>query len=254
MTESNELGKLDYIYQFMKFASGQNTFDQIAKSVVHDIDYRHRAIGCYLMRLTQHANLEIIGSYGYHSSFFEVGKRISVWDNWAACEVARTRNPVFLKSKAEYQERFPENASIGAIGEGFVAIPLIRRSELVGVGTISFALEFESVNYDQLLVDACSQIMGLLIEPMVDSQVPFTAIKSIDVDTLSNLKNLDALTHRQREILMLMSGGATYRQISMELMLSESLIKKDASKAFQKIGVRSRAEASRWSRSMQLEA
>jgi DNA-binding CsgD family transcriptional regulator len=254
MTESNELGKLDYLYQFARVASGLNNFNQIAKSLVHDIDYRHRAIGCYLTRLTQHANLEIIGSYGYHSSFFEVGKRISVWDNWAACEVARTRNPVFLKSKAEYQERFPENASIGAIGEGFVAIPLIRRSELVGVGTISFAMEFESVNFNMAFMEAASQIMGLLIEPLVDSQTPFPVIKPVDVDTLSNLRSLDALTHRQREVLMLMSGGATYRQISMELMLSESLIKKEASKAFQKIGVQSRAEASRWSRSMQLEA
>jgi DNA-binding NarL/FixJ family response regulator len=52
-----------------------------------------------------------------------------------------------------------------------------------------------------------------------------------------------ALSHRERQVLALMAGGATNRQIGETLYLTESTVKSHLATAFAKLGVRSRAEA-----------
>jgi DNA-binding NarL/FixJ family response regulator len=52
-----------------------------------------------------------------------------------------------------------------------------------------------------------------------------------------------ALTNREKEILVLVSGGLTNSQIAHELYLAESTVKSHLSSAFAKLGVASRHEA-----------
>lgn len=54
-----------------------------------------------------------------------------------------------------------------------------------------------------------------------------------------------ALSSREREVLRQVPSGLTNREIGARLFLSESTVKMHLSSAFSKLGVRSRAEASR---------
>jgi DNA-binding CsgD family transcriptional regulator len=254
MKEKHQQQLLDIFMDLKRSASNKNTLCQVAKSFVHEVRCDPPAVACFIAKLTSHANLEVIGSYGYHSPFFEVGKKISVWDSWAVCQAVRESRVVYIQSNAEYQELYPENASVAAPGEGFIAFPLVRRSEVIGVIGISFSRELSEFCREPLLAEGIGLFGGLLIEPLADSQVSLSVIKSSTLRDLASATQLESLTDRQREILFFLSEGATYKQISIELMLSESLIKKDASRAFQIIGVHTRSEASRWAKTMQLEA
>jgi len=51
------------------------------------------------------------------------------------------------------------------------------------------------------------------------------------------------LTDREREVLALLAGGATNREIAAEMHLGAETVKKHASTIFRKLGVRNRTEA-----------
>jgi ATP/maltotriose-dependent transcriptional regulator MalT len=51
------------------------------------------------------------------------------------------------------------------------------------------------------------------------------------------------LTEREREVLDLVAGGATNREIAERLFLSPHTIKEHTSSLYRKLGVRNRAEA-----------
>lgn len=52
-----------------------------------------------------------------------------------------------------------------------------------------------------------------------------------------------ALSDREREVLALLAGGATNREIATEMHLSTEAVKKHASGIYRKLGVRNRTEA-----------
>ncbi|MEZ0293074.1 MAG: response regulator transcription factor, partial [Solirubrobacteraceae bacterium] len=52
-----------------------------------------------------------------------------------------------------------------------------------------------------------------------------------------------ALTEREREVLDLIAGGATNREIAEQLFLSPHTVKEHTSSLYRKLSVRNRAEA-----------
>jgi DNA-binding NarL/FixJ family response regulator len=58
------------------------------------------------------------------------------------------------------------------------------------------------------------------------------------------------LTPRERELLLLISTGATNREIARTLHLGPDSIKKNASMLYRKLGVRNRIEATRYASSL----
>jgi len=60
----------------------------------------------------------------------------------------------------------------------------------------------------------------------------------------------DGLSDRERDVLALLAGGATNREIAAELHLSAEAIKKHASAIYRKLGVRNRTEASQRARAL----
>ena len=62
-------------------------------------------------------------------------------------------------------------------------------------------------------------------------------------------KDLEALSHRQREILGLVAEGRSNAQIAAHLYLSESTVKQHLRAAYKLLGVRNRGEAARLFRS-----
>ncbi|MCW3018024.1 MAG: response regulator transcription factor [Solirubrobacterales bacterium] len=59
----------------------------------------------------------------------------------------------------------------------------------------------------------------------------------------SSRSPLAALSDREREVLALLAGGATNREIAAEMHLGTEAVKKHASTIYRKLGVRNRTEA-----------
>ncbi len=69
-------------------------------------------------------------------------------DNWCATRAVRTREPVFVSSFAEWQEKYPASATLAADG-GYVSsatLPLIADGTAIGVISFSFTMP---VNFDE---------------------------------------------------------------------------------------------------------
>ena len=70
------------------------------------------------------------------------------------------------------------------------------------------------------------------------------AVLSVDYpDAATSNRRLTHLTDRERDLLLLISQGATNREIADHLHLGPDSIKKNASALYRKLGVRNRAEA-----------
>jgi DNA-binding NarL/FixJ family response regulator len=74
------------------------------------------------------------------------------------------------------------------------------------------------------------------------------AVAQRDKATLVQPASSSQLSDREHDVLALMAGGATNREIAAELHLSTEAIKKHASAIYRKLGVRNRTEASQRAR------
>jgi DNA-binding NarL/FixJ family response regulator len=69
--------------------------------------------------------------------------------------------------------------------------------------------------------------------------------RSADIDA-ANAKLPAPLTHREIQVLRRMARGATNKEISKELHISEHTVKSHVIHIFNKLGVNDRAQASTW--------
>jgi DNA-binding NarL/FixJ family response regulator len=99
----------------------------------------------------------------------------------------------------------------------------VRRALDAGADAIVFEPEIESALAITVLAVACGQLA-----------VPRARRASVE---------RPALSHRERQSLVLVTQGLTNGEIAKRLFLSESTIKSHLSSAFAKLGVRSRKEA-----------
>jgi len=71
-----------------------------------------------------------------------------------------------------------------------------------------------------------------------------SAVMSLDADDLATHETgSEPLTERERELLTLISTGATNKEIARRLHLGPDSVKKNASSLYRKLGVRNRTEA-----------
>ena len=99
----------------------------------------------------------------------------------------------------------------------------VRRALILGVDGV-------------VLVDQVDAALAHVVASVCAGQVSIPSEQRREVRTT-------ALTNREKEILVLVSGGLTNAQIAHELYLAESTVKSHLSSAFAKLGVASRHEA-----------
>ena len=135
------------------------------------------------------------------------------------CDVDQPRQMANLR-RLRREMREPAIIAISPIATGTG----VRRALDAGADAIVFEPELEST-----LVVAVSAVAS------GQSVVPRKLRASVE---------RPAFSHRERQVLTLVSRGLTNAQIAERLFLSESTIKSHLSSAFSKFGVRSRKEAS----------
>jgi DNA-binding NarL/FixJ family response regulator len=110
----------------------------------------------------------------------------------------------------------------------------------VRAGARGFLLKDVSV---ERLADAIRQVKAgaSLIRPAVTERVS-ERVRQI-VPTFDSLEQPDRLTRRETEVLRLMAGGYSNREIAESLELSEGVVKNHVSSVLSKLGVRDRTRA-----------
>ncbi len=110
----------------------------------------------------------------------------------------------------------------------------------VRAGARGFLLKDVSV---ERLADAIRQVNAgaSLIRPAVTERVE-ERVRQI-VPTFDSLEQPDRLTRRETEVLRLMAGGYSNREIAESLDLSEGVVKNHVSNVLSKFGVRDRTRA-----------
>ncbi|MEA2349432.1 MAG: hypothetical protein QOG86_373, partial [Thermoleophilaceae bacterium] len=77
----------------------------------------------------------------------------------------------------------------------------------------------------------------------VGTRLDLLARQLDDLDTAAGASSSDLLTEREREILGMISGGATNADVARRLVISENTVKSHVKNILRKLGVRNRAQA-----------
>jgi DNA-binding NarL/FixJ family response regulator len=138
-----------------------------------------------------------------------------------------------LRAAIEIRRRQPD------VGVVVLSQHLVERfvAELVGDDArgVGYLLKHRVADLD-LFVDAVRNVAagGTMLDPEVVARM---------LGRRRREDPLDALTAREREVLALMAGGATNREIADRLYLSPHTVKDHTSSLYRKLEVRNRTEA-----------
>jgi len=83
---------------------------------------------------------------------------------------------------------------------------------------------------------------GTLLQPAITERLLRAAL-SADAPTFSSLETPDPLSEREVEVLRLMTGGLSNREIAQSLYMAEGTVKNHISNILSKLGVRDRTRA-----------
>lgn len=94
------------------------------------------------------------------------------------------------------------------------------------------------------LVDAIRAVAGggTAVQPIVSGRV-VRGLEGVAAPGFSHLESPDRLTEREVEVLRLMTGGYSNREISRALQVTEGTVKNHVSSILSKLGVRDRTRA-----------
>ena len=145
-------------------------------------------------------------------------------ETWASCAV------VVLSSEADPVARISALRSSAGDIPAVMVVSSPEEAAALGAG----AVRAEGVVYDHEL----EQTLAASLDAVLNEQVcvPQTMRQSLARPVLS---------HREKQVLRLVLSGHTNGEIAARLYLSESTVKSHLSSSFRKLGVSSRAEASR---------
>lgn len=109
---------------------------------------------------------------------------------------------------------------------------------------IAEAIEAGAAGY--LLKDVKRNELIQAIRAVQDGKAPLSPLSRELLTEFSNLikgAERTQLSQREMEILRLIAGGSTTKEISSQLFLSEATVKRDVQRVFEKLDVRNRSEA-----------
>ena len=98
-----------------------------------------------------------------------------------------------------------------------------------------------TVSESKILYSACLMYLSPLAN---GARVLLTMYESLD-DSYSGCEQFQTLSHREKEVLLLVSSGETNKCIAHQLNISEGTVKKIIYNAYKKLNICSRAEAVR---------
>ncbi len=116
---------------------------------------------------------------------------------------------------------------------------------LQGIQSGARGYMLKDVSLDQL-VGAIETVMsgGTMVQPAITERVMKGLVsKNINKPTQNESNKIEKLTGRETEVLRLMSGGYSNKEIATALSLSEGTIKNHVSNVLAKLGVRDRTRA-----------
>ena len=140
-------------------------------------------------------------------------------------------------------------AALGIISSGRDRVPELTVIVLSGTddrGVIDAALDCGAAAYVLKTSDpeAIATAIRQTFEPSVYLAPPQERARGATTDT----DVLRKLTRRELEILQLVSGGRSNRQVAEILWVADQTVKFHLANIYRKLGVRSRFEAARWAR------
>ena len=143
------------------------TAEQVAEIVIREaVDALHATDGLFCLTSDDGAWLEIVRSVGLPDSTVRDWRRFPVDGPFPLSEAVRTREPVFLVSRAEVVARYPElrEANTRAIANSWIALPLTSGSVAHGGLAFGFALERSFTVEERAFATTLAQQCALALE------------------------------------------------------------------------------------------
>jgi signal transduction histidine kinase len=143
------------------------TAEQVGEIVIREaVDALHATDGLFCLTSDDGASLEIVRSVGLPDSTIRDWHRFPVDGPFPLSEAVRTREPIFLVSRAEVVARYPElrEANSRAIANSWIALPLTSGSVVHGGLAFGFARERSFTEEERAFATTLAQQCALALE------------------------------------------------------------------------------------------
>ena len=143
------------------------TAEQVAEIVIREaVDALHATDGLFCLTSSDGDWLEIVRSVGLPDSTVRDWQRFAVDGPFPLSEAVRTREPVFLMSRAEVVARYPElrQANAQAIANSWIALPLTSGNVAHGGLAFGFARERSFTEEERTFATTLAQQCALALE------------------------------------------------------------------------------------------
>ncbi|MYS23634.1 Serine phosphatase RsbU, regulator of sigma subunit [Streptomyces sp. DvalAA-14] len=124
------------------------------------------ADGLLVQVLNEDERLYAVGSAGYPEEFTRLMDGFPLSDYATVHDVARTRTPRFIESKAEYNRLYPSmsQVSVHSPKEAWAFLPMIASGRTIGLCTVSFSEPRPFSDEERTLLTALSGLVGQALE------------------------------------------------------------------------------------------
>jgi DNA-binding CsgD family transcriptional regulator len=242
-----------YLNKLAEFAGflclKQHSMDELFSYLIYRVLDPVGVSSVFLSQLDQQNKVSMIYSYGVDPAIWQAhppDQAISVFDKYPLTDALRTRKTIWINTLPDWGEEYPLLKGIEFPGKEktFICMSIERSNTPIAVcGFFAHPVIEVDAELDSFF-SAISNLISLEL---------YRFDASLREDNSSNQKGYpnnreqvdDSLTERQLVILQLIADGRTNISISEMLGYSESTIRQETIKIYNKLKCKGRAEASR---------
>lgn len=227
---------LDLFNHFIEFLKTPSLkYSELCSFLVHNILINYKCNSAIVSQVIKSGEIETVGSFGIPESSLQNWSKIKPNSNHPISKTLLDKKPVVIKTLPNWPKIFDQrlDLNLDVNYKTCLCFPITAHNSLFGTLTLFSTEVLKLSKHDHDFISLVANMMILRSEGRNGSK---------SYHSRSQIRNISSLNEREVTILELIKQGKTNAQIAQTLGYSESTIRQDTIKIYQKLGIAGRQE------------